>query len=110
MRTLEFEVKQQRLLKKQGCDFSQLVAGSVGYLSAKFYFSKPEWESCKKVASFWLGEEEYPVVLDENDTCVIPQEVLNAESFLISVTGAKRESNKVYKLKTTKVKVKQEVY
>ena len=43
MRTLEFEVKRQTLEKKEGSDFSGLVAGTDGYLQAKFLFKGNEW-------------------------------------------------------------------
>ena len=105
MRTLEFNVNGQRLKKKSDCDFSGIVAGSVGYLRAKFHFSK-EWEGCKKAASFWREGFEYAVLLDENDSCLINSEALNSDCFQVSVTGMKPD----YTIKTGKVKVRQEVY
>lgn len=104
MRTLEFTVERQRLTKRIGCDFSSIVAGSIGYLRAQFYFS-PEWAGCKKAASFWLEDKEYPVLLDSEDACLIPPEVLNSDRFSVSVTGARTG----YKIKSTKTKVRQEV-
>lgn len=38
MRTLEFVVKGQKMIKKADCDFTNIIAGSKGYLRAKFYF------------------------------------------------------------------------
>lgn len=105
MRVLEFVVKQQRLMRKVDCDFSHIVAGSAGYLQAKFYFS-PEWSNHKKAASFWMDGKESAVLLDENDSCIIPTEVLTEKIFEVSVTGA--NDNDV--VPTTKVKVKQEVH
>ena len=104
MRTLEFVVEGQLIKKKTDCDFSNIVAGSVGYLEAKFYFS-PEWNDCKKAASFWADGNEYPVLLDSNDKCVIHPQALTGERFQVSVTGAKSD----YKIKSTKTKVRQEV-
>lgn len=104
-RILEFEVSKQRLTKKRGCDFSNIVAGTAGYLKAKFYFSQSEWRDCKKAASFWINNEESAVLLDVNDTCLIPKEMLTDEKFLVSVTGMRSG----YKITTNKVKVKQEV-
>ena len=104
MRTLEFVVESQLLKKKTDCDFSNIVAGSVGYLKAQFYFSY-EWDDCKKAASFWADGNEYPVLLDSKDTCVIPPQALTGERFLVSVTGMKSD----YKIKSTKTKVRQEV-
>ena len=53
MRTLEFEVKGQTLEKREGSDFSGLVAGTDGYLQAKFLFKGNEWRECVKAASFF---------------------------------------------------------
>lgn len=104
MRTLKFIVSGQNIKKNPECDFSDIVAGSIGYLQAAFEFSE-DWDGCTKVASFWLDNEEHAVRLDENDACVIPSEVLVGERFSVSVTGAKTN----YKIKTTKTKVRQEV-
>lgn len=105
-RVLEFEVNKQRLTRRRGCDFKKIVAGSTGYLRAKFYFSQSEWDGCKKAASFWLNNVESAVLLDESDTCIIPSEVLVGEKFEVSVTGVR--SN--YRITTNKTKVRQEVY
>ena len=106
MRILEFEVKKQRLRKLPGCDFSGIVAGSIGYLRAKFHLSPEEWQDCTvKVARFWLGDKESSVKLDKNNTCDIPPEVLTGERFAVSVLGKSKD----YKIETNKFVVKQEV-
>jgi hypothetical protein len=104
-RILEFDVNKQRLTKRRECDFSNIVAGSVGYLKAKFYFSQSEWRGCRKAASFWINDEEHAVLLDKNNSCDIPPEALVGEKFQVSVTGLKSD----YKITTNKTKVKQEV-
>ena len=106
MRTLEFKVDKQVLRKQPGCDFSNIVSKSVNYLKAKFHFSK-EWNGCKKVASFWLDEKEYPVLVDKNNECKIPSDVLVGGCFYVSLTGAKQDG---YRINTTKYKVRQEGY
>lgn len=105
MRILQFVADGQRLKKQTNCDFSGLVAGSEGYLRAEFTFSD-EWLGCKKAASFWVGDQEYAVLLDDDDSCVIPPEVLAGELFKVSVVGVKTG----YKLMSTQTKVRQEVY
>ena len=105
MRTLEFVVDGQRLTKKKDCNFSNLVAGSVGYLTAKFEFSY-EWDGCKKAASFWVDDQEYAAMLDFRNECVIPPEALQGDSFRVSVTGVKDN----YQIVSSKTKVNQEVY
>ena len=105
MRTLYFHVDQQRLLKDKDCDFTHIVAGSSGYLKASFVFSD-EWAGCKKAASFYVDEQEYAVLLDKNNNCIIPQEALVGAEFYISVTGAKSGG---YKIPTNRIKITQEV-
>ena len=104
-RTLEFDVNKQRLTRNRECDFSCIIAGSVGYLRAKFNFPFSCWHGCKKAASFWVDDKEYAVLLDKDDSCMIPPEALVGSKFYVSVMGAKPG----YKIETTKVKVKQEV-
>lgn len=104
-RVLEFVVTGQKLTKKPGCDFSKIVAGSVGYLRAKFYFSRKEWADCKKAASFWYNDTEHAVLLDDDNSCVIPSEALVGRTFEVSVTGAREDGL----IPTSKLKVKQEV-
>lgn len=105
-RTLVFNVEQQRLTRNRECDFSGIVAGSVGYLRAKFNFPIKGWHGCTKAASFWVGEkDEYAVLLDKDDSCTIPAAALVKDKFYVSVMGAKTG----YKIETNKIKVKQEV-
>lgn len=107
MRILEFNVTKQRLSKKIGCDFSGLVAGSVGYLRATFHFSNDDWSKCStKIARFWINEQEHAERLDENNSCVIPPEVLIGSKFEVSVVGAASG----YRIETNKINVRQEVY
>lgn len=113
MRTLEFEVKEQRLRKQPGCDFSYIVAGSSGYLRAKFNFSS-EWDGCQKAASFFAenSELEIGVLLDRDDCCMIPHDVLEGGSFSLFVTGVRVSSNVTqpkYLIQSGKMTVRQEV-
>lgn len=107
MRTLRFDVQGQRLKRNADCDFTHIVSGSVGYLKAAFNFSS-EWDGCKKVASFWLGEKEHAVLLDEDNTCMIPPAALTGNMFLVSVIGAKTIP-KYYRISTSRIRVRQEV-
>lgn len=106
MRKLEFDVSKQRITKNKDCDFHGLVAGSVGYLAAKFNFSSSEWANCtNKVARFWIDEREYAELLDNSNNCVIPHEVLTGRKFEVSVLGV----SPGYRIETNKVSVRQEV-
>ena len=85
-RFLRFKVIDQTLRKHDQCDFSGIVAGSEGYLQAKFYFEPEEWNdfSYIRIASFWVasvfGLEEFSVkrhlghsVLISGSTPFLPQ-------------------------------------
>ena len=101
MRLLKFIVDGQKIRTDPGCDFSNLVPGTKGYLYVQFLLS-PEWKGCKVAASFWRYENEYPVLL-KNGQCEIPEEVLIGKDFGISLTGIRPG----YILKTNKIKVRQ---
>ena len=104
MRVLEFDVTRQKITKTKGCDFSHLVAGSVGYLKAKFNFSDEgnAWLGCVKAASFWKDGVEYAVLLDDDNCCDIPDEVVVGRNFYVSVTGLIKGVVSDYKIKTNK--------
>lgn len=104
-RVLEFTVDKQRITRNRDCDFSHIVAGSVGYLKAKFYFTSGEWKGCKKAASFWVNNTESAVLLDKSNACLIPTEALVGDKFEVSVKGMKN----TFKISTNRTKVKQEV-
>lgn len=106
VRILEFVVNKQRLMKKKGCDFTHLVAGSVGYLYAKFEFVTDDWDGCKKAASFWFDGKEYAALLNADGTCLIPKEALMGDRFKVSLTG--KRSN--YQILSSEITVKQEVH
>lgn len=109
-RLLVFKVDKQVLSKQPGCDFSRIVAGTKGYLKAKFYFSDSEWLNCdKKVACFRVGGEtgEYPVALDKANECTIPEDALVGSTFEVKVEGVSSDFG--YHVKTNWFKIKQEV-
>lgn len=104
MRILEFNVEKQRIKRTPGCDFSHIVAGTVGYLQMQFHFS-PEWDECVKAVSFWRDGKEESVKLDENNMCEVPESMSSHKNFDISVTGGKTG----YRIKTSKYHIRQEV-
>ncbi len=85
MRILVFNVTGQKLQPDKNCDFTGIVAGSKGYLSARFNFSK-DWIGCKKVAVFIGANGECPVGLI-NNTCEIPAEALTSGAVRVYVIG-----------------------
>lgn len=88
MRVLKFIVTGQNIRKSPECDFSDIVAGSIGYLEASFEFSD-EWDGCKKEASFRNDNVERTIVLDDSNICTIPSNVLTGDRFFVSVVGTK---------------------
>ena len=87
MRFLEFIASGQTLKRAPACNFSGIVAGSKGYLFARFHFSR-DWAGCKKVAVFTYKGIGYPVGLKDN-MCEIPAEVLAGGPVMVHVIGAR---------------------
>lgn len=85
MRFLEFTISGQKIQKARDCDFTGIVAGSQGYLSARFHFSN-DWVGCKKVAVFIQNGEDYPAAI-VNNTCEIPPEALTGRLVKLYVIG-----------------------
>lgn len=105
MRTLKFIVEGQSIFLDPSCDFSGLVPGTEGYLTAEFAFSH-EWDGCIKVAAFYsnLGTEYEPQIINERDnSCLIPFEALIKSIFKVQIIGRKSGCM----LRTNKVKVHQ---
>lgn len=103
MRPLTFNVTAQRISKDPNCDFSNIVAGTSGYLRARFTFS-PEWDDCVKVAQFWRGDQEYAALI-ENNECEIDPAALVGPTFRVSVIGQRKN----FRITTNKTLVRQEV-
>lgn len=85
MRILDFNVSGQKIQKNTACDFTDIVAGSKGYLRARFDFST-DWAGCKKVAVFVSHGQEYPVAI-MNNICDIPDEALIGKTVKVYVLG-----------------------
>lgn len=102
MRTLKFNIEGQKLQKDPTCDFSDLVAGTEGYLDVIFSFSS-EWNGCKKAVIFSDTQGfGYPVPII-NNRCDIPKDVLTDYYFKLHVVGVKED----YTLVTNDVRVNQ---
>lgn len=99
MRTIDFTVSEQRLR----CDEKpHIIAGSKGYLKARFSFS-PDWKGYAKAVSFFgMDDEEHPVEL-RNDEAAIPDEVTDGPIIRIQVFGMKGDA----KVKTNVVALRQ---
>lgn len=103
MRNLQFVVDNQVITKDPDCDFSNLVIGTSGYVRASFKFSD-EWDGFRKVVEFSSGRKEYsPQILGDNESCIIPGEVLKRPIFNIRVLGKRQDII----LRTNTVQVRQ---
>jgi hypothetical protein len=86
MVVLNFAVQTQ-VLKRM--DRQILATNSAEFHKATFEFSS-EWDGLEKTAVFSLGGEDYAVMLDENDSCTVPFEVMHGDrnlAFEVSVFG-----------------------
>lgn len=101
MRTLKFNVNDQILKKDDFCDFSNLVAGTEGYLEASFIFSN-NWNGCKKAAVFLSSGKDYPIPIIDNK-CDIPKEALKDYYFKMYIVGEKDG----YRLITNTIRINQ---
>lgn len=104
MRLLKFIVTDQRIEKDPECDFKHIVSGSRNYLKAHFSLSK-EWQSCILVASFWRGDKEHAVRVN-NGCCDIPVEVLDYPTFRVSLTGQSGNT----RITTNRILIRQEAH
>ena len=91
MRTLKFIVNGQTLAQDPSCDFSGLFPGKKDDIQAEFAFSS-EWKNRVKVVAFWsmLDKEYPPRVLNSENVCEIPEEVLKRPSFKVQILGKQR--------------------
>lgn len=87
MRVLTYKVKGQRLIATG--NHSGLIAGTKGYLKARFEFDN-DWKDCVKVVSFF-NDVEYAVKLEDDNLCFIPNEALTNSTFKVKVEGRRSD-------------------
>lgn len=88
MRVILFRVKGQVIERDMSNDIGVLVAGTSGYISAKFVFSE-DWLGCSKVVGFFDKDDNEltPCALDKDGICEIPADALKYHEFKIRVYG-----------------------
>lgn len=74
-------VDNQRIVR---IDKNTIIADSKNYLYAKFVFVTNEWQGTK-TAIFTHKGIPYKMILDDNNECEVPWEVIKAGSFSVSV-------------------------
>lgn len=82
---ITFSVVNQKIRRTDELD---VVADSQNYLTAKFNFETFQWEGLTKTALFRIGTTGtvYGMVLDDDDTCEVPHEVLAEGGHYIHVS------------------------
>lgn len=83
---LMFNVCHQTCMRQ---DVQNAVADSVNYLTAKFTFETEDWNSTTKTAVFKNGPLVKNIILDANNECIVPAEVIDANYLYVSVFGVK---------------------
>lgn len=88
MRVLEFKIDGQKL-QRVG-DFSHVARGTKNYLCCKFTFvDDVDWRDCVLVAAF---ENQYgvesAVLVGDDLTCLIPDDITDSKYFKIRLIGA----------------------
>lgn len=82
---LSFKVEKQNIMRT---DSNKVVAKSKNYLYAAFTFSMDDWNEVKiKTAIFKNGDRVFNVILDDNNECLVPHEVLDSGTVIVSVFG-----------------------
>ena len=98
---LLFEVKEQKLKR---LDAVEPATDSQQYLKAKFTIKDEDWNGKAKTAYFRLGEAVYKALLNSNNECVVPSEVLiRNESKYARTQGSKIFVSLVGEYSTTRI-------
>lgn len=85
MIVIKFSVYDQRLRRITS---GIIPSNAYGKLKFEFDFRTDNWESAEiKTANFYYKGENYPVELDENNQCYVPDEVIYSPSFSVAVHG-----------------------
>ncbi|MDU1962194.1 MAG: hypothetical protein E6749_17550 [Enterocloster clostridioformis] len=105
MRTLRFKVSGQELIRAPGCDFSNIIAGTSGYLQAAFEFGQ-DWDGTIQVAAFYPYLQSREVGrLIKDGTCIVPDEITVYDTFKIGVVGQRENGQRIT---TNLITIKQE--
>lgn len=98
---LEFKVEKQKLIR---LDVVEPATDSEQYLKAKFTIKDSDWNEKVKTALFRLDEVVYKALLDSNNECVVPSEVLvRKESKYARTQGSKIFVSLIGEYSTTRI-------
>lgn len=90
---IEFNISNQRMSRYTA---GVVASNSYGYLKFKFNFRTDDWKNTSvKMANFSYKGRNYPVLVDANNMCTVPKEVIHVPSFCVSVFGGGITTNKI---------------
>ncbi len=93
MEVIKLNCRNQRLSRYNA---GIVASNSYGYLKIQVNFMTNDWSKVStKMASFSFRGRNYPRLLDENNMCEVPEEVIKPVSFKISVWGGGITTNTV---------------
>lgn len=94
MLILKLNIRNQRLNKFNS---AVIASNSAGYLYCQFNFLTNDWEKVSvKMANFSYRGRNFPVLIDENNMCEVPADVIKPNaSFKVSVFGGGITTNTV---------------
>lgn len=93
MLVIEFNCRNQRLSRYTA---GVVASNSYGYLKFKFNFKTNDWDDVSiKMANFSYKGRNYPILIDENNICTVPKEVIKVPGFSVSVFGGGITTNTV---------------
>ena len=105
MRVLPFKISNQQIVKNG--DFTHIIKGTKNYLQCKFEFENSEdWYGCTIIAAFENQRKECAVVVSNELTCMVPNEMTDSKYFKMKLIGV-RDSKRI-NINTNRVLISQE--
>ena len=93
MFVIKFNCRNQRLSRYTS---GVVASNSYGYLKFKFNFNTNDWDDVSiKMANFNYKGRHYSVLIDEDNMCTVPKEVIKTPEFSVSVFGGGITTNTV---------------
>ena len=93
MFVIKFNCRNQRLSRYTS---GVVASNSYGYLKFKFNFNTNDWDDVSiKMANFNYKGRHYSVLINEDNMCTVPKEVIKTPEFSVSVFGGGITTNTV---------------
>jgi len=90
---IKFNCRNQRLSRYNS---GVVASNSYGYLKIQVNFMTNDWSKVSvKMAQFSFRGRNYPCLLDDNNMCLVPEEVIKPGKFKVSVFGGGITTNTV---------------